>query len=116
MLWFRGQPLHFISVVCIAQVSLEVDTLAYPVPSLQWYFEGVPVTGSTSRTLVIPRVQRSHLGSYICRAFNESGFADTEPLTIVLRNEAPLIVRASDDCEVGPAQTGYTRTSTHGIE
>jgi hypothetical protein len=83
----------------VVQVVLEVEVLAYPEPTLQWYFEGVAIPSAASRRLVLPRMQRSHYGLYTCRAFNEAGFADSDPYALLLRSEAPTIIRTSDDCQ-----------------
>ena len=62
--------------------------------------QGVAIPGATMLRYTIPRVHKSHFGVYVCRAFNDVGFADSRDLVLHHAMDGPMIVRASDDALV----------------
>ncbi|MEN3027049.1 MAG: immunoglobulin domain-containing protein [Chlorobiota bacterium] len=66
-----------------SQVTLSVQATGEPPLSYQWYRDGVPLSGATSSTYVIPNMARSDEGTYFCVVSNECG-SDTSD-RVVLR-------------------------------
>jgi hypothetical protein len=77
-------------------VTFFVTVDGYPVPTLQWRKDGVPIAGATGQTFVIAPVGLSDAGAYSVVATNSMGSATSadEVLTVVSgpTNVAPAIV------------------------
>jgi hypothetical protein len=63
----HGDPAATVPTQLGLEIAMELEVDAYPLASVQWYYEGVAITGATSLQYVIPRVMRSHMGAYVCR-------------------------------------------------
>ena len=59
--------------------------------------QGAAIDGAESTIHSIARVNRNHLGVYVCRAFNDMGFTNSLDLHLVHDMDAPVIVRTSPD-------------------
>ena len=75
-----------------AQFSATVTGL--PTPSLQWFFNGLPLPGKTNTALSLPNVQASHAGFYWLTASNASGQLSSRPAQLTVTPSAPQIPRA----------------------
>ena len=53
-------------------------------PTYQWYANGVPMAGQTSRTLLIPSVNYGHAGSYYVRVTAGGQSSDSAPATLIV--------------------------------
>ncbi|OAM90325.1 hypothetical protein AW736_00855 [Termitidicoccus mucosus] len=58
-------------------ITLDGSAWGAPAPVYQWYKEGVKLTGSQSKTLVLDSAKASDAGSYQVMAFNASGTASS---------------------------------------
>jgi hypothetical protein len=66
---------HTVATGSIA--TLTAAATGTPTPACQWYFNGVPLPGSTAFTLNIPDFQGSNSGIYLMVASNVVGIAQT---------------------------------------
>ncbi|MBN2508142.1 MAG: hypothetical protein JXQ71_15760 [Verrucomicrobia bacterium] len=64
--------------------------------SHQWYKDGAPIPGATQAAFTLPFVTVLDAGSYLLRASNTVGTADTDPatLTVLPDTTPPAVVRA----------------------
>lgn len=61
---------------------LNAGASGFPVPSLQWYHDGVPVPGATGQRLLVTNTQATDAGSYWCSATNSVGEQTSTPVTV----------------------------------
>jgi HYR domain/Immunoglobulin domain/Immune inhibitor A-like, MAM domain len=54
-------------------VAFEVQAVAWPPPTYQWYFSGDPIPGATSSTYSIARLYAAHAGDYSVEVSNALG-------------------------------------------
>jgi len=74
-----------------------------PAPTLQWYMNGVPISGATSATFTITGAQSSNAGTYQVTATNTAGVAASVAVTLaVLNGTAPLIGSSPESQTVAP--------------
>lgn len=53
-------------------------------PEYQWYYNGVPLPGQTSRALLLPSISYNHSGQYRIRASVGSQTAESDPATLTV--------------------------------
>ncbi|XP_022243932.1 protein turtle-like [Limulus polyphemus] len=85
---FRIKPHEVVHVRIGEKLSLPCDADGTPDPLIRWYKDNVPVTeGLTVRinrgTLEIAKVERTHIGDYVCRARNSEGSIAAKTKVIV---------------------------------
>jgi uncharacterized delta-60 repeat protein len=74
-----------------AEVSLDLEAIGYPPPSYQWYRDGLPLAGKTSRQLWISRSQFADSGVYSVTLSNSLGRvgSSNSVLTVGMTTAAP---------------------------
>ncbi|WP_414661646.1 beta strand repeat-containing protein [Horticoccus sp. 23ND18S-11] len=70
-------------------VTFAVVATGSPVPTLQWRKNGTVLAGQTGLSLVLPNVQSSDAGSYVCVATNTVSSATSNSATLTL-NAVPV--------------------------
>jgi uncharacterized delta-60 repeat protein len=70
------------SVPTGAEASFSVRVEGYPAPSHQWFFEGQPLIGETSRQLRFPSVRPMHAGNYSVLVANNAGQTRSDTVTL----------------------------------
>ncbi|MCH7225024.1 immunoglobulin domain-containing protein [Haloferula sp. A504] len=99
---FKTQPSSQ-TVAPNAGVSFTCAMDAPSPPSFQWFHNGSPIPGQTSRSLFLPRVNAGHAGGYFVRATVdrtsplEDLIADSEVATLTVQEEAPKNVDSDGD-------------------
>jgi hypothetical protein len=78
-------------------VILSVGVGGAPVPTLQWFRDGVAVPGATNSTLVITDIQPEAAGDYVVVATNASGTASSNAARVVISSSriVNLSIRSS---------------------
>ena len=83
------------------QVVLAPTVSGVPTPSLQWLYNGAPVSGSTGDTFTLENAQESDSGLYSLIAQNAAGIVtNSMALTISAVNVAPEITGPTDQTVV----------------
>src|SRR5690606_26852023 len=78
------------------KIVLRVEATAMPLPSYQWYCNGVKVVGATSDRLVIAKSRRNHGGAYTCEIKDFVGKVMTRAAMI------SFLTEKIPDVEIGP--------------
>ncbi len=82
---FTGDPASFVCTAAIAEP--DDGTLTY-----QWYFDAVPITGSTTSTLSISQVYNVNEGQFMCRATNSRGlWTDSNVIDLTVYNKLTVM-------------------------
>jgi hypothetical protein len=55
------------------KISLRIDATGKPLPSFQWYQNGIKIIGATNERLMINKSRRNHSGAYTCEVKNFVG-------------------------------------------
>jgi sugar lactone lactonase YvrE len=77
------------TVTVSSNVQFSVLASGKPVPTYQWSFNGVAISGATSSTLSLTNVQLSHAGTYTVTVANASGSATSNAATLAVNPAAP---------------------------
>lgn len=64
--------------------TLSLQSIANPLPTYQWLFNGVPLLGKTQAALEFERLKWSDRGSYVLRITNAHGTVDSAPIVLML--------------------------------
>lgn len=83
-----SEQLESVSTYLNSQVTLKCEVLGCPSPHITWYKDSVAV--SDGPYLVIPMLEPSDRGFYMCTAINEHGSVSS--------NEARLLVKGLSIC------------------
>ncbi len=67
---------------------VRVSITGVPTPTLQWYFNGQPISGATNATLSIASVKATDGGVYTVAASNAVGQAISRPILVFVSNVA----------------------------
>jgi ELWxxDGT repeat protein len=88
--FFTTQPA---SVVAPAgtDVSCRAVAAGYPIPALQWRFNGADIPGATNHNLALTNVQAEHAGVYSVVASNSLGVI-TQAATLAVLETVPVIL------------------------
>ncbi len=65
--------------------TLSVDFSGSPVPSVQWYKDGVALSGQTGKTIPFNSIDLDDEGTYTCRIRNEAGSVSCSPIEVVVK-------------------------------
>lgn len=80
-----------------ASVIYTVSTTGFPIPTVQWFKDGVAIAGATTLTYSIPSAGAAEDGTYTVRADNGSGNPDTSAgarLRVTIDTTGPVLTRA----------------------
>ena len=72
-------------------------TAVGPLLQYLWFFNGNPIPGATSDTLVIPNAQAANAGNYYVAVANPAGFVNSAIATLGIGNIAPTITSQPAD-------------------
>lgn len=72
-------------------VTFQAVAAGYPIPALQWQFQGADLPGATNFTLALTNVQAADAGVYTTVARSPLGAA-TNAATLTVRESAPVIL------------------------
>lgn len=85
------------------RLELSVEVAGAPIPALQWFKDGSPITGATSTHLVVAAASPSDAGSYSVEAVNSLGSA-TSATAVVTILSAPEVTPISGATTIPPGQ------------
>lgn len=72
------------SVFAGDQIRLTIKARGYPLPSFQWFRDGVLLPGATSSVLAVPNVRAADAGSYTVTALNPQGAVRSAPAQVTV--------------------------------
>lgn len=72
------------TVTAGTNVTFQGNASGSPAPSFQWTFDGTPISGETSATLVVSNAQPADAGAYRLQASNACGTATSNPATLTV--------------------------------
>lgn len=81
-----------------SSVTFNADATGTPAPTVQWTFNGVPIPGATSPSLVVSNVQPANAGIYRAIFTNSAGSAETVGGVLAFTGSAKI---TGDAKEVG---------------
>jgi ELWxxDGT repeat protein len=84
-------------------VTFTAVAAGYPIPVLQWRFQGADILGATNFTLALTNVQSARAGAYSVVAGNALGAVTNEVALTVLERAPVLLAQPAD------------QTATHGL-
>ena len=74
-----------------SSVTFSVTATGLPVPTYQWNFNGVPLSGATNSTLILPNVQVTNAGSYNVVVSNSLATVTSTTVTLSGTASTPTI-------------------------
>jgi sugar lactone lactonase YvrE len=96
------------SVALYSQATFSVTASGVPVPTYQWFLNGVPVAGATNPTLSFGEVLASNLGTYSVAVSNSSGTVNSDSVTLSSPGAIP-------GAPSGPAGPFFANISTRAV-
>ncbi len=84
-----------IFVPLFSSASFSCVASGYPQPEIQWFKDGDPLLGETSRMLVFEEVSLLDRGFYHCTATNSEGFAGSLPVVLNIQGAYQFTVPVS---------------------
>jgi len=99
---FRVQP-ESQTIAVGSTVVFNSEANGAPAPTYQWEFNGAPISGATSSTLVINGATVADAGSYVCVASNSGGATTSSAAGLVVSSNPAIgrLVNISCRAEVG---------------
>ena len=64
--------------------NLTCEAAGYPIPTFQWYKDGVPISGENEPSLFISEVLPGDRGKYSCKATNSQGAVESGQTQLLL--------------------------------
>ncbi len=87
--------------------TLALQSIANPMPTYQWLFNGVPLLGKTEATLNFTSLKWTDRGAYVLRITNAQGTIDSTPIQLNLNAiERPNDGGLTDGLEDDPVSDG----------
>ncbi len=88
---FFTTPPTSVTLPAGTNVTFRAVAAGYPIPTLQWQFNGVDIEGATNFNLSLINVQAAQAGAYTVIASNSLGVV-TQVATLMVVDSAPVII------------------------